>query len=160
MTHIVIQLKASSITAITKRSTTKNLSIEANDSRCETLSTFADRTALDAAVTDMKLMMHRGWSIFRLLGDVTVSTLGGNGGITSTLQQRHSGSIDLTPLHPISAVVRINLDSNTHHTPKHDFTCVHLHGDPASMACWYQRLLSPSSLSFSLCIPPSFTRSN
>lgn len=52
-------------------------------------------------------MMHRGRSIFRLLDDVTTPTLGGDGGITSTLQQRHPGSVDLTPLHPILAAARI-----------------------------------------------------
>lgn len=68
------------------------------------------RTALSAVVTDMKLMMHRDRSyIFRFLSDVTAPTLGRDRGITSILQQRHSGSIDLTPLHPISAVARITL---------------------------------------------------
>lgn len=33
-------------------------------------------------------------------------TLGGDRGIMSTLQQRHPGPIDLTPLHPILAAVK------------------------------------------------------
>jgi hypothetical protein len=68
-------------------------------------------------------MMHRARPIFRLLNSVTPPILDGNRGIMSTLQQRHPGSVDITPLHPISAAVRIALEQK--HTTK--TTCVHLH---------------------------------
>lgn len=97
------------------------------------------RTALSAVVTDMKLMMHRDRSyIFRFLSDVMASVLGRDRGITSTLQQRHHRSIDLTPLHPISAVARIALVQE--HTTG-NFICMHLHKIPRELV---------SLLSFSL----------
>lgn len=96
-------------------------------------------------------MMHCGRPIFRLLDDVTAPTLCGDGGIMSTLQQRHPGFIDLTPLHPISAAARI-APVQEHNTKT---TCVHLHKVPpvwrASIG-----LLSLSlfvSLFFSISLP-------
>lgn len=103
------------------------------------------RTALCAVVTDMKLMMHRDRSyIIRFLSDVTAPVLGRNKGITSTLQQRHPGSIDLTPLHPISTVARITLVQE--HTT--ETLCAYL--------TKYREYDELSGFSLSLCLPLFF----
>lgn len=96
-------------------------------------------------------MMHRGRPIFRLVDDVTAPTLGGDRGITSTLQQRHPGSIDFTPLHP--TLIRDEDRRNTPpklRAPSRSFS---------SMANWYRAslfLFFSRSLSFSVHLFPSF----
>jgi hypothetical protein len=130
------------------------------------LSCLRYRTALCAVVSDVKLMMHRGRPIFRLLSNVTAPVLGSNGRITSTLQQRHSGPIDLAPLHSISTArkgrgegewrdgweggwERINAPGQGRHHRNRATMCVHLQQVPPVMASW---LLSASSLSLSLSL--------
>jgi len=127
------------------------------------LSCLRYRTALCAVVTDVKLMMHRGRPIFRLLSNVTAPALASDGRITSILQQRHSGPIDLAPLHPLSTSLegnrergrggwergweRIGAPGQGRHHRNRPTTCVHLQQVPSVMASW---LLSASSLSLSL----------